>query len=68
MNRFFGSNSDADNDKADDPNFINSEVRDGIEKELKRNDLSPEDRKSYEDALAKLNAESAPQPSAGEGA
>lgn len=54
MNRFFGGGNDKDDDKADDPTFIEAELRDGIEKELKRPDLSPEDRKSYEEALAKL--------------
>jgi hypothetical protein len=61
MNRFFGGNKDADEDKADDPKVIESELRDGIEKELQKPDLSAEDRKSYEDALAKLNSEDAGQ-------
>ena len=54
MNRFFGGGNDETEDKVNDPTFIEAELRDGIEKELKRPDLSPEDRKSYEDALAKL--------------
>ena len=59
MNRFFGGGKDADEDKADNPKFIESELRDGIEKKLQKADLSAEDRKSYEDALAKLNSEDA---------
>lgn len=59
MNRFFGRRDDADEDQADDPKVIESELRDGIEKELRRSDLSDEDRKSYEAALAKLDAEDA---------
>jgi hypothetical protein len=59
MNRFFGGDKEAEEDKAGDPNFIESELRDGIEKELKRADLSAEDRKSYEAALAKLDSEDA---------
>lgn len=59
MNRFFGASKDANEDKADDPKFIESELRDGIEKELQKPGLSAEDRKSYEDALAKLNREDA---------
>jgi hypothetical protein len=61
MKRFFGGGNDPDEDKADDPKFIESELKDGIEKELQRADISPEDRKSYEDALAKLNSEDAQQ-------
>ncbi len=57
MNRFFGGEKDADEDETFDPKAIDAEVRDGIEKELRRTDLTPEDRKSYEDALAKLNGE-----------
>jgi hypothetical protein len=45
---------DRDPDPADDPDYVNSEVRDAIQKELKRTDLSAEDRKAYEEALAKL--------------
>jgi hypothetical protein len=44
-----------DPDPADDPDFVNSEVRDAIVKELQRTDLSPEDRKAYEEALARLD-------------
>jgi|GEM_PF-5836784 len=43
-----------DVDPADDPEYVNSEVRDAIARELKRTDLSPEDRKAYEEALARL--------------
>jgi hypothetical protein len=39
---------DPDQEKIDD------EVRDGLEKELKRTDLSPEDRAQYQKALEKL--------------
>ena len=55
MNRFFGGGNDAEEDKAGDPGFIEAELRDGIEKELRRTDISDEDRKSYEAALAKLD-------------
>lgn len=61
MNRFFSGGSTEDQDQAGDPKFIESELRDGIEKELQRTDLSAEDRKSFEDALAKLNSEDAGQ-------
>ena len=54
MNRFFGRDHDAD--KGTDPKVIDSEVRDGIEKELGRPDLTPEDRRAYEDALTKIEA------------
>jgi hypothetical protein len=47
----------SDTDQADDPKFIESEVRDGVEKELRRTDLSADDRQKYEDALAKLKEE-----------
>jgi|GEM_PF-4514066 hypothetical protein len=51
-NRRFLESSDAD--LADNPKFVDSGVRGAIVKELLRTDLSPEDRKAYEDALAKL--------------
>jgi hypothetical protein len=44
-------------DPADDPDLINLEVGDAIKKELQRTDLSPDDRKAYEDALAKVEKE-----------
>jgi hypothetical protein len=44
-------------DRDDDPQVLNNELRDAIEKQLRRTDLSPEDRKEYEDALAKLDKE-----------
>lgn len=54
--RFFGGGKD--NDDTDvDPNTINEELRDGIKKELQRTDLTPEDRASYEKALANLDKE-----------
>jgi hypothetical protein len=56
MNRFFGGGKDADEDPADDPKFVETELRDGIEKELARSDISAEDRATYERALAKLDA------------
>ena len=37
-----------------DQETIDNEVRDGIEKELQRNDLSPEDRAQFEKALERL--------------
>lgn len=37
-----------------DQETIDDEVRDGIEKELQRTDLSPEDRAQYEEALERL--------------
>jgi hypothetical protein len=33
---------------------VDSEVEEGIKKELQRSDLTPEDRKAYEDALSKI--------------
>lgn len=54
--RFFGGGKD-DDDNDVDPQTINEELRDGIKKELERTDLSPEDRKSYENALANLDKE-----------
>lgn len=41
-------------DPAEDPAFINAKVREGLEKELRRTDLSAEDRAQYEQALANL--------------
>ncbi|HZZ64880.1 MAG TPA: hypothetical protein VFE17_05230 [Candidatus Baltobacteraceae bacterium] len=54
--RFFGGGSD-DDDTDVDQYTINEDLRDGIKKELERTDLSPEDRKSYENALANLDKE-----------
>ncbi len=42
-----------------DQETIDDEVRDGIEKELARPDLSPEDREQYEKALERLRQERA---------
>jgi hypothetical protein len=36
--------------------LVETDVREGILKALKRTDLSPEDRKAYENALARLDA------------
>lgn len=41
-----------------DQEMIDNDVRDGIEKELRRTDLSPEDREQYEKALEKLREQS----------
>jgi hypothetical protein len=60
MKHFFGGGNDANEDQPEDPKFIESELRDGIEKELQRADLSAEDRKSYEEALARLDKGDAP--------
>jgi hypothetical protein len=43
-----------DKDPYDDPQVIDDMVRDGIEKELKRSDISQEDRTQYESALEKI--------------
>ncbi len=55
MNQF--SRQDSDDDKDIYPKVINDEVRDGIEKMLQHTDLTPEDRQSYENALANLDKE-----------
>ena len=51
-----GRDSDG-TDQANDPDLINLEVGDAIEKALQRTDLSSDERKKYEDALAKLKKE-----------
>ena len=40
-----------------DQDTIDDGLRDGIEKELKRTDLSPEDRAQFEKALERLKQE-----------
>jgi hypothetical protein len=51
MNRSFGQDRNFDIGQSS----VDEEVRDGIKKELERTDLTPEDRKEYEDALAKID-------------
>lgn len=46
-----------DQDPYDDPQLIDDMVRDGIRKELKRTDISAEDRSEYEHALETLDQE-----------
>ncbi len=46
-----------DHDPYDDPGVIEDMVRDGLRKELKRTDLSDEDRSEYEHALETLDQE-----------
>jgi hypothetical protein len=46
-----------DKDPYDDPELINDMVRDGIEKELKRTDISDDDRAQYQQALETLDQE-----------
>lgn len=49
------NNKTGDEDPYDNPELIDDMVRDGIEKELKRTDLSEEDRNEYEHALETLD-------------
>jgi hypothetical protein len=57
MNERPSKNVDDDKDPYDDPGLINDMVRDGIEKELRKTDVSPEDRSEYERALEALDEE-----------
>jgi hypothetical protein len=57
MNEQSKNNSDDDKDPYDDPQLIDDMVRDGIEKELQKPDLSSEDRTEYEQALQNLDEE-----------
>ncbi|HEX5274003.1 MAG TPA: hypothetical protein VFW34_01865 [Candidatus Rubrimentiphilum sp.] len=45
-----------------DQEAIDDEVRDGVEKELARPDLSPEDRAQFEKALERLRQQRPPAP------
>jgi hypothetical protein len=51
------NHNDDDKDPYDDPQVIDDMVRDGIEKELKKPDLSAEDRAEYDKALQALDDE-----------
>lgn len=56
MNEQSKNNLD-DKDPYDDPQAIDDMVRDGIEKELRKPDLSSEDRAQYKHALETLDIE-----------
>ena len=44
-----------------DPSVVDDDVREGIEKQLQRTDLSAEDRAAYETALANINKQAQAQ-------
>jgi hypothetical protein len=57
MNERSDKQVDDDRDPYGDPKVIDDMVRDGIEKELQKPDISAEDRAEYQQALETLDEE-----------